>query len=726
MKRLERIGLDAHPKKEGWVPNLVQFVIDQRVDLARLRKGLEPRWLKAYVWWVCSGASTYKALRWNIGSNQRAFVAEVSAGGEAREANGAYEEWLRHITPFNLFSLSDWELAERMTGEVAPGYECLPWFLACIFEERADLTCIEDAAFSLETAFSLLFWWVKWGHEEYPRVTWGLEHLLDFLMAAADRKADEERGAFWCSIVPDSNVSEWLLKRRSPGRAEVSWAVAQRSPDWAEIILSESYEHAHQLMHEADPGAPMLPRFLFFLYQSRHDLQAAYPVADETFCLDLMDWWFAHGAGEYVFSWSRKECAAFLVANSEFFDLSSIGQSKLCDFMSRLFLESGLVAADVTESRDKTTSSFGVNVVGFPGAVMGLGEDARLMGVVLERNQIPYSYIEAPISGPPSDLSTEVESRLAKNVHPCVILTLPPTEVLRVALESDGAIFEGSRYLIGAMPWELPLWPKKYSAVFDLVDEVWVQSEYVARAYRDSTDKPVVSMPMLVTAPEPTPRPKAVYGFDEQDFVFYAMFDGASWLMRKNPIAAVRAFVLAFPAHEFPRVRLLVKAMNVNATNPLWAEVLRLAGSDRRITLETRKLPRQELVDMMAACDCYVSLHRSEGFGRIIAEAMLLGQPVVVSAFSGNMDFCNEDTAYLVDGNMLALSDGEYPMADGQFWFDPDISKAAVALRQVFDDEVLRQRRSSAAQIFISAKYGLEAVASAQRCRFAELGFGVE
>ena len=92
----------------------------------------------------------------------------------------------------------------------------------------------------------------------------------------------------------------------------------------------------------------------------------------------------------------------------------------------------------------------------------------------------------------------------------------------------------------------------------------------------------------------------------------------------------------------------------------------------------------------------------------------------------GTLIFATRRPHTIVDGNILPISAEEYPMSDDQVWFDPDISKAAIALRQVFDDEVLRQKCSSAAQIFVSERYGLEDVASAQRRRFIELGFGVE
>jgi glycosyltransferase involved in cell wall biosynthesis len=126
-------------------------------------------------------------------------------------------------------------------------------------------------------------------------------------------------------------------------------------------------------------------------------------------------------------------------------------------------------------------------------------------------------------------------------------------------------------------------------------------------------------------------------------------------------------------------------------------------------------------VGLQSVCDCFVSLHRAEGFGRNIAEAMLLGKPVIVSAFSGNRDFTNEETAFLVHGALIPVRSGEYPFHEGQVWLDPDVEAAADAMRRCINDQVERNRRARNGQKLISETYSPGAVGRRYSERLSEL-----
>jgi glycosyltransferase involved in cell wall biosynthesis len=123
----------------------------------------------------------------------------------------------------------------------------------------------------------------------------------------------------------------------------------------------------------------------------------------------------------------------------------------------------------------------------------------------------------------------------------------------------------------------------------------------------------------------------------------------------------------------------------------------------------------------MACCDAYISLHRSEGFGRVIAEAMALGQPVVATNFSGNVDFCDEQTAFLVDGELVPLRPGDYLFHEGQYWCDPDVEIAAGQIARVFGDADMRQRIAKAGRARIERDYSMAAVAHAYAQRLNEI-----
>jgi glycosyltransferase involved in cell wall biosynthesis len=200
------------------------------------------------------------------------------------------------------------------------------------------------------------------------------------------------------------------------------------------------------------------------------------------------------------------------------------------------------------------------------------------------------------------------------------------------------------------------------------------------------------------------------------------MFDGNSWLTRKNPIAGVKAFLIAFNDNKkHPNIELVIKAMNINELSREWKDLQTIIENDSRITVINKKFNRIDSINFIDSCDCYISLHRSEGFGRIIAESMLLGKPVVVTNFSGNVDFCNLETSYLVNGELVPLKEKEYLFSEGQYWCDPDIQEAANQLICVYEDKVRRARVSEAGKRFIETHYSHESVKNEYKQRFNDI-----
>jgi glycosyltransferase involved in cell wall biosynthesis len=292
--------------------------------------------------------------------------------------------------------------------------------------------------------------------------------------------------------------------------------------------------------------------------------------------------------------------------------------------------------------------------------------------------------------------------------------------MVRLALEGGRKLIDAPTHKIGAWPWELPHWPSAFGKVHQMVDEIWAQSKFVQSVYSRLGDTPVYRMPMAVEVPAPLHPERARFKLPPHEFLFYLMFDGNSWLSRKNPLAGVQAFKRAF-GETSPGVGLVIKAMNVRDDDPVWRAVCEIAAGDSRIHIVSERLSRQDSIDFMACCDAYISLHRSEGFGRVIAEAMALGQPVVVTNFSGNVDFCEANTAFLVDGDLIPLRPGDYLFSEGQYWCDPDVSIAAEQIKRVIDDVPLRERIAQAGHERIVRDYSVDAVARAYARRLAEI-----
>lgn len=214
------------------------------------------------------------------------------------------------------------------------------------------------------------------------------------------------------------------------------------------------------------------------------------------------------------------------------------------------------------------------------------------------------------------------------------------------------------------------------------------------------------------------PPERAALGLAPDATVFLFMFDFRSFASRKNPEAVVQAFLTAFPDPE-DEVRLVVKTQGGDAAPIPWRRLSALCR-DPRIELRDVSLDRTDLLDLMAAADCFVSLHRSEGFGRGPAEAMLMGKPVIVTGYSGTTDFATPDCAYVVGYRLVPVGVGEYPGAEGQTWADADIAQAARAMRRVHEDPESARATGARARARIMHLYAPEI---SGRAMLAALGF---
>jgi glycosyltransferase involved in cell wall biosynthesis len=175
------------------------------------------------------------------------------------------------------------------------------------------------------------------------------------------------------------------------------------------------------------------------------------------------------------------------------------------------------------------------------------------------------------------------------------------------------------------------------------------------------------------------------WGLPQQAVLFVFSFDLNSTIQRKNPLGVINAFQKAFPAGDplAEQVALVIKTHRASAPDHRWQLIHRLAQADPHLHLLETTLPRPELMALYAACDVFVSLHRAEGFGRNIAEALLLGLDVIATDHGGNVDFCLPPLAHLAESYPLALRSGDYPHHEGQCWGQPSEKEAAKLMRQI-------------------------------------------
>jgi glycosyltransferase involved in cell wall biosynthesis len=342
---------------------------------------------------------------------------------------------------------------------------------------------------------------------------------------------------------------------------------------------------------------------------------------------------------------------------------------------------------------------WGVNVAGFFTSELGLGEAARLVIAGLDAREVPLLPVQGALA-PPSRRAAEFSFASPDAAPFAINLICMNGDTIPVFAREVGPGFFAGRHTIALWWWELGDLPAAWRPAFDHLDEVWVGSEHIYRALAPSSPVPVVKVPLPVTVPELEPFARAELGLSDEAFVFLYVYDYHSTAARKNPVGHVEAFKRAFPEPGHGAA-LVLKCVNAHSAPEHHEEVL-LAARDRPdITIIDRYVSAAEKDALIAACDCYLSLHRSEGFGLTPAEAMYLGRPVIATAYGGTLDFMTPANAYLVDYELVSVGEHAHPYPPDALWADPDLDQAARYMREVFGDrdEAARRGRRAAEDI---------------------------
>lgn len=237
--------------------------------------------------------------------------------------------------------------------------------------------------------------------------------------------------------------------------------------------------------------------------------------------------------------------------------------------------------------------------------------------------------------------------------------------------------------------WELSHYPAPWARELDRFDEVWVSSRFV----QDSIGR-AVSKPIHYMGQPAEPRPVSFLGrrsfqLPEDKYLFLFFFDFASFVQRKNPYASLSAFRRLLELRPLAKADFVIKLNNPHLTGggEDYAKLLEFIAPFRhRVHLIDRVLTDNEMQNLIRCCDSFLSLHRSEGFGRGIAEAMYFGKPVVATGYSGNEDFTTADTALCVDYRLVPVDPDAYPFGDGQVWASADVEQAARHMARLIDD----------------------------------------
>jgi glycosyltransferase involved in cell wall biosynthesis len=459
-----------------------------------------------------------------------------------------------------------------------------------------------------------------------------------------------------------------------------AWLITSGKKEYQAV--NEDPQFLQSFITPKNRSVTKLTRLQELILIARPDVREAFPMPEGAQA--FKDWFYTRGLEEHDY-WdflSLKEKAHVL------------GLPEPCVTRLEAVTQRSLPSALSAIPFKKRES--GVNLIGYAFGRLGIGEDLRMAGKALLHAQVPMTMLDFP----PGDNVDKNERSMARYVSDTGelafnIFCLTAEETGRFYAERGRSQFM-DRYNIGYWPWELGAWPKEWEMMLELVDEVWVSTQHTYDALKPICKKPLQLMPMAVELgpiKKYRTRNKARESFklNTSATLFCFAFDLNSHIERKNPMACVQAFLKAFPKADYKasEVGLVVKVQKPRSYNEAWFELKKIARSDRRIRIIEQTLDRPTLLALYGACDCYVSLHRAEGFGRGMAEALQLGLHVICTGYSGNVDFCQPPYADLVKYRLVRVKKGQYPRSSGQVWAEPSVRHAVQLMRQFYENTKL-------------------------------------
>lgn len=372
-----------------------------------------------------------------------------------------------------------------------------------------------------------------------------------------------------------------------------------------------------------------------------------------------------------------------------------------------------------TQREGVDIAPFGINVLGYLTSEKGVGEMGRSNLRVVEAAAIPHV----------ANLIVDTGSHNLETLPPA-FSTDNPYAINLVAVNADQLPhvmktrrpYFKNRFTIGYWAWELSEFPKEWRPAFDCVDEVWTLSEFARDSIAASSPVPVraVHCSLDVNFQPRQTFARSAFGIPDDLFVFLFYFDFHSFIERKNPVGLVQAFRSAFGSRQ--DVQLLIKSSH-SREHLDELQLLQRAAGEANVRVFDEVLSRDAKFGLMMAADCYVSLHRSEGFGLTIAEAMWCGKPTIATDYSGNRDFMTAETSYPVPYRLVGIDRDHGPYRVGQKWAQPDLSYASDVMRHVEANREQAAEMGRRARARVSKVLSPVTIGSTVLRRLDELGF---
>jgi glycosyltransferase involved in cell wall biosynthesis len=368
-----------------------------------------------------------------------------------------------------------------------------------------------------------------------------------------------------------------------------------------------------------------------------------------------------------------------------------------------------LTAVEAPEAypRPRASGTDGVSVIGWATAPTGVGEACRGTLTALDHAGIPCGIwtLDGRADGAPG--AADETSCEGLPYDPLLFhVNADMMEVVQARLPRSLLL---GRHRIGYWFWELSHFPLCFAPAFRCVDEVWAPTRFCLESFQAISPVEVRWMPPCVPPTEAVPADREALGAKPGEILFLFCFDVLSVPERKNPHGLLAAFAQAARGGGRP-MRLLLKVNHAEA-QPEYVADLRRRAEGLPVSILEGTLRREALNGLTAACDAYVSLHRSEGLGLPLIEAMYLGKPVIATGYGGVTDFLDDDTGFVVRHRLTTLKKPAGPYPAGAVWAQPDVEHAAALMRALANAPESAAARVEAARRRVHEIYSPEAAA---------------
>jgi glycosyltransferase involved in cell wall biosynthesis len=335
----------------------------------------------------------------------------------------------------------------------------------------------------------------------------------------------------------------------------------------------------------------------------------------------------------------------------------------------------------------------------------GISEAARANFAALKDcpfilNQVNYNESEKLLIRQDDHLVNEISGNIINIYHinindiPCFLLnnTIPTASHI---------------YNIAYWAWEFNKLPEEFIDLLSLFDEIWVPSSFCQNVFSSYSFKPVIKIPHLIEAiktEESAPKIEL-----QNKFVFLSIFDSLSTPERKNTTGLIDCFLDTFQNN--PNIVLVLKTVNLEKNKRLHKELIEKAKNHNSIILINENYSKKKLTELIDACHCYVSLHRAEGFGLTLAEAMLRKKIVIGTGYSGNLEFMNNQNSFLINYELMTKDKDSGFIKKGYQYAEPDIENSKKILRHVHDnykniEEIQKNAKRTIETYFSKRKIG--------------------